>query len=73
MSREIEESWHLLRRAVRVTGIWKTRIGIPEFVKERVTHGFDRRESLRWGVLEQRRDQINCFRGSFAEDLREGI
>ena len=54
-----------------MTRVRKTCTRIPELIEERMTHRFNRRESLRWSVFEQRGDQINRLMGRFAEDLRK--
>lgn len=67
LAREVEQRRHVL--ACRHLGV-----GDAEVVKERMAHGFDRRETGRRRVLEQFRDEVNRLgRGPRSEHLDEGM
>ena len=69
MAREIKQPWHLFRSSVRMTRVRKSALGIPQLVKERMTHGIDCRETLRWCILQERRNQINSIVRCFTKHL----
>jgi len=56
---KIEKTRQVLGTAIRMAGVREAAVRIAELVKEGVDHGIDGRETLSWGVLEQRRDQID--------------
>lgn len=69
MTREIEKLGQIANRSVGVTGIWKTGVGVPQFIEEWVAHSLDRRKTVSRSILKEGRDQIDRFRRSLAEDL----
>lgn len=52
-----------------MTGVRKTTLRVAEFIKERVTHSIDCRETLGRGVFEECGNELDCVVGCFAEDL----
>lgn len=67
------ELWHVLGRSVGVTRVGEAGIWIPQFIEEGVDHGINGRKTLRRGVFEQLRDQIDCLRIRLPKDLGLGL
>ena len=66
---EVEEYGQVLGRRIRVTRVGQPRVRVSEFVEERMNHRLYRRQTLRWCVLQQSRDQVDSIRVSLPEDL----
>jgi hypothetical protein len=69
MMSEVVQLRHVPGGSVRVARVWQACVGISQFVKERVNHGVDGRQTLCWRVFKEFRDQIDGTRISLSEHL----
>ena len=73
MAGKIEEGGQILDWTIWMTRIRESGRGFSKFIKERVNHSINGRQSLRGCVLEEARNQLNSVRVSLAEDFVEGV
>lgn len=69
VTRKVEQFGHLLGASVGVAGVGEPTLRIAELIEERVAHCVNRRKTLGWRVLKERRDQLDGIIGCLAEDL----
>lgn len=53
--------------------IGQSGVGVPKFVEEWMTHCLDCGETLRWGIFQERGDQVDGFVGSASEYLERFV